>query len=69
MAMMKAVAFFEGGVGRVAGVEKTVGGIKYPHREEYGSDRAEGQENTAAARDEPCPQCGDRGRVERNEVP
>ena len=55
--------------GVAAGVEEPVGGVEYPDGEGHGGYGGDWQSNATAMGDEPSPERGDRGCVEREEVP
>jgi hypothetical protein len=67
---MEVVAFFEF-VFRLdgTGVEKAIGGIEHPDGDGHGEDGRGRQPDVVGAGDEPCPEGGDGGCVEREEVP
>ena len=80
MAVMEEVARFEPGgepgMRRVqptgieqAGIQQAVERVEYPDGEGHGCGRGKRKTDVAAARDEPGPQRGDGGRVEREQVP
>ena len=58
------MAGFEG-----VGVEEAVGGVERPHSEEHGEDGGDGEVEVIGAGNEPRPEGGYRGGVEREEMP
>jgi hypothetical protein len=64
VAMVEVVAGFEG-----VFVEEAVGGVERPDREEHGGYCSSGEADVVGPSDEPGPESGYRGRVEREEMP
>jgi hypothetical protein len=64
VAMVEVVAGFEGVL-----VEEAVGGVERPDGEEHGGYCSCGEVDVVGPSDEPGPESGYRGRVEREEVP
>lgn len=52
-----------------AGIKETVGGVEHPDRDEHGENGREGKTDVIGGGDEPDPKRGDRGCIEREEMP
>jgi hypothetical protein len=74
VAVMEVVAGFEVLLARrlaveEASVEEAVGGVEHPDGDEHGEDGGEGKADVVGGSDEPDPERGYGGSVEREEVP
>ncbi len=69
VAMMKEMAGFEGAGIELAGIEKAVRRIQHPDGNEHGQWRGDGKPDMAGSSDEPGPESGYAGSVEREEMP
>jgi hypothetical protein len=69
VAIVEAVAGFEGGVAGRLGVEDAIGCVERPDGDEHGERGGEGKVDVVGGGDEPGPERGYRGGVEGEEVP